>query len=42
MGALSFPVFPECPARTEYGYDMAGNLSRQNGTKTGVQSNERK
>ena len=38
MGALSFPVFPECPARTEYGCDMAGNLSRQNGLKKGAGS----
>jgi hypothetical protein len=36
MGALSFPVFPELSARTEYGCDMAGNLSRQNGLKTGI------
>ncbi|GEM_PF-5952009 len=34
MGTLSFLVFPESPARTEYGCDPG----RQNGPKTGVQS----
>ena len=38
MGVLIFPVFPEPPARTEYGCDMAGNLSRQNGLKKGAGS----
>jgi hypothetical protein len=27
MGTLSFLVFPESPARTEYGCGMAGNLT---------------
>ena len=38
MGVLIFPVFPELSARTEYGCDMVGNLSRQNGPKKGVGS----
>jgi len=38
MGVLSFPVFPELSARTEYGCDMVGNLSRQNRLKKGVRS----
>ncbi len=32
MGVLCFPVFPKSPASTECRCDMAGNLSRQNGT----------
>ncbi len=38
MGILSFLVFPESPARTEYGCGMAGNPNLQNGPKTRVQS----
>jgi len=38
MAVLIFPVFPELPAKTEYGCDTVGSLSRQNGLKTGVQS----
>jgi len=38
MGVLIFLVFPELSARTEYGGGMVGNLSRQNGLKTGVGS----
>ncbi len=41
MAVLNFSVFPELSARTEYGCDMAGNLSRQNGSKTSCSQHSR-